>query len=570
MKIPHQKQFKKILNEFSLTEKIIFGGLSIILVISAFSMVIGATTFFTKDVPAPGGEIHEGIIGYPHFINPLLAITDSGKDLTYLTYAGLTKIDENGIIVPDLAEKFTISDNGKVYTFTLRNNAVFHDRTAITAEDVAFTIAKAKDVAIKSPIAGNWQGVEVNVVDPHTITFTLKTAYAPFLQNTVLGIMPKHIWNNADINEFTFSSHNFDPIGSGPYLMKEIKRDSAGLPVYYKLDAFQKFASGAKNISTIYIHVYPDEDALITALQKGIIQSAGGISPARAAELNKKDFKITSTPLLRIFGVFFNQNQQEIFMRKEIREALNDALDRTALIDKVLEGFGTEELLPLPHNLLLTTIATSSPQVTASTSPSIDKANDLLEKNGWKLNDKGIREKKDSKKTLRFSFSITTGDNPDLVSTANELKKQWEKIGAEVTIETLSVADLNQQAIRPRKYDALLFGEVIGRGDDLFPFWHSSERKDPGLNIALYTNSKVDKLLETSRTATSTADRVTSLAALETMISDDVPALFLYSPDFIYIVPKRLLNFHLPPLEMPFERWTSIFASYVKTKKEWK
>ena len=536
--------------------------LSACLILSAISLVWFTLLSFGKQVPTRGGELNEGVVGYPGFVNPLLSITNSGKDLSLLTYSGLTKVNTEGNIVPDLAESYTISDDGKTYTFILRKDIVFHDNQPITAQDVLFTIEKAKDPKVKSPVASNWRGVEVKIVDAQTIQFILKTPYAPFIENTTLGILPKHIWESADIDQFTFSPYNFNPIGSGPYKVLDVKRDSKGVIVYYKLTAFDKYAPGIKNISNIYIHFYEDEQALINAIKKGEVQSSSDVSPEEAKKLEQAGFVIKTTPLLRIFGAFFNQNQATIFTNKEVRQALQMAVDRNEIIDRVLYGYGTEESSPIPQSSTITTSNTTS-------TDRIGDAKALLAKNGWKLNAQGVMEKKNKKQTQNLSFTITTSNNPDLTKTAEILKEEWNKIGANVTVVTLDPSELNQNVIRPRKYDVLLFGEVVGRGSDLYPFWHSSERKDPGLNIALYTNSNADKLLEKIRASTNATDATKSLSSLQSMIASDVPAIFIYSPELTYVVPKELKNMNLPSLEITSERWIGIFEAYLKTKTVW-
>src|SRR6185369_17927164 len=100
------------------------------------------------------------------------------------------------------------------------------------------------------------------------------------------------------------------------------------------------------------------------------------------------------------------------------------------------------------------------------------------------------------KDVRKLQFSISTGNAPELAKTAELIKDDLAAVGIKVDIKTFETGNLNQNVIRPRKYDALLFGEIINNESDLFAFWHSSQRKDPGLNVAMYTNAKVDKILE--------------------------------------------------------------------------
>jgi peptide/nickel transport system substrate-binding protein len=146
----------------------------------------------------------------------------------------------------------------------------------------------------------------------------------------------------------------------------------------------------------------------------------------------------------------------------------------------------------------------------------------------------------------------------------------WQKIGADVSVKIFETGELNQSVIRPRKYDALLFGEIIGRDLDLYAFWHSSGRLDPGLNIAGYVNVKADKILENARTITDVQKRLDQYAAFETEVRNDIPAIFLYAPDFIYILPKNVQGVTIGSVTMPSERFSSVSDWYIDTENVWK
>ena len=157
---------------FSLTEKIIFGVLSFIVIFSFLNIGWSLLKKVMVEVPTRGGSLSEGIIGTPRYINPVLAISDADRDLTSLVYSGLLKYTPSGDLINDLAENYTISDDKTVYTFTIREDARFHDGTPVTASDVEYTIQKTLDPALKSPKLANWKGV----------IFTLSTLYTFFEQ----------------------------------------------------------------------------------------------------------------------------------------------------------------------------------------------------------------------------------------------------------------------------------------------------------------------------------------------------------------------------------------------------
>src|SRR5437868_7136525 len=118
---------------------------------------------------------------------------------------------------------------------------------------------------------------------------------------------------------------------------------------------------------------------------------------------------------------------------------------------------------------------------------------------------------------------------------------------------------LNQNVIKPRKYDALLFGQVVNRDLDLYAFWHSSQTTDPGLNVALYKNPVVDKALEMIRLETKPEARQVLYSKIETELQKDIPAVFIYSPHFIYVVPKNLQNVNIEKISTPSERFTTAY-----------
>ena len=267
----------------------------------------------------------------------------------------------------------------------------------------------------------------------------------------------------------------------------------------------------------------------------------------------------------RIFGVFFNQNQSSLFAEKAIRQALELATDKETLVNAVLYGYGVPIDDPVPPLLLSAQRATAT-----STEVRLAEAQTILERAKWKHAEAGgIREKVKGKETQKLSFSLTTSDVPELRQGAELLKEMWRRIGIETQVQIFGAGDLNQNVIRHRKFDALLFGEIVGRDLDLFAFWHSSQRNDPGLNIAMYTNSSVDKLLEEARRTADTDRRAESYEKALAAIRNDAPAVFLYSPEFIYVLPQKVRGFARGRATVPSERFLDVHHWYIETGKVW-
>jgi peptide/nickel transport system substrate-binding protein len=280
-KIPYSDKIFRVIQEFSLTEKVVFFFFVTLLCISAVMLLWRVNKSFLVEVPEYGGSLTEGILGSPRFINPLLAISDIDRDLTSLVYSGLLKTDPDGALVPDLAQSYTITDDGRTYTFKLKDNVHFHDGVKVTADDVVFTIEQIKDPLLKSPRKTNWDGVTVNKIDDTTIEFSLHQPYSPFIQNLTLGILPKHIWKTATADEFPFSQYNIKPVGSGPYKITNIAYTSGGLPSEYTFSSFHSYALGRPYIDTITVKAYPNEKDIIDAFRNGDVQSIYGITPQK-------------------------------------------------------------------------------------------------------------------------------------------------------------------------------------------------------------------------------------------------------------------------------------------------
>lgn len=555
------ERIEKVVEKMSLSEKIFFYLFSVVLGISGIIILFNVNNSFLTEVPAFGGSFTEGLISSPRFINPVLAISDTDKSLVSIVYSGLLKTSEEGGLEADMASSYEILDGGLVYDFFIRDDAYFHDGKKVTADDIIFTVQKVLDPVIKSPKATNWSGVEVQKISDNEVKFILKKPYSPFLYALTLGILPKHIWENASSEEFPFSEFNINPIGSGPYKIEKVSRNSGGVLTSMTLSSWKKYTLGRPKIKTISFEFFQNETELIKALEAKSIDSAAGLSQVAAKRLiNEKNVTVMKNSLPRVFGVFLNQNIAPVFLNKEIREALDMATPKNRVVSEAIYGLGEVLNGPTPASIEKNSLKAEG---------NIDAAKTYLLENGWKENGDGILEKKTKTGTTVFSFSISTSDTPELKKTAEILQESWSKLGASISVKIFEPGDLSQNVIKPRKYDALLFGEVIGEESDLYPFWHSSERNDPGLNVSLYTNIKVDKILEEMQKEADSPERTAKKIALLDEIKNDVPAIFLFSPYSLYAPAENVKNILLKNVSSQNERFLSINKWFIETDKVW-
>ncbi len=525
--------------------------------IGIFWLLAQASLAFSVEIPARGGTYEEGLVGVPRFINPVLAVSDTDRDLVRLVYAGLLRETPSGDTVPDLAQTYEVSEDQKTYTFTLRDDIFFHDGEPVTAADVVFTVLLAQNPAIKSPRRANWEGVSVVAIDERTVMFTLRSPYAPFIENLSLGIIPRHLWETVSPEEFQFSTLNTAPIGAGPYEVTRMRVSSSGVPTSIELAAFTK-SHAVPYISKLRFSFFQDAEALHTALLEDRNLAGHSVLPDELL-----DREVHEAILGRIFAVFYNQNRNDIFAETAVRAALDAALDKESLVATLVDGYGSVLTGPLPPKEIVRTIsATSSDQ-------RLSEAARLLAAAGWTKGDDGVFMKKNKTTSKRLQFSLVTSNAPELKRAAEEVAATWRQLGVEVDTQFFEANDLQQEIIRPRKYDALLFGEAIGRDLDLFAFWHSSQRNDPGLNIALYVNTAVDALLSEARTEQDPATRRARIESAAASIENEFAATFLYAPHFVYAVPSAVQGLSLGTITMPSDRFIGIENWYLSTERVW-
>ncbi len=573
-----------MLLDLSPFERLLAFILLVIVVVSGTALLYRLDEGARVETPRSGGVHREGIAGTPRFVNPLLAISEADKDLATLVYAGLMTRDAQGTLVPELTQSYSLSEDGRIYTFTLREDLVFHDGTPVTSEDVVFTVELAANAAVKSPVLANWTNVAVEALDTYTLTFTLPEPYMPFLENTTLGILPKHIWNELSPEEFQFSQFNMTPVGAGPYKVEQVVRDRSGIPEQYELSAFEEYALGAPHIATFVFVLYDTLQEAMEEYVSGNLDAVGGISPSYLPMLQEVEGEVDTavyrTPLLRTFGVFFNHNKQPLFLRDEVRHALDVATPRHALVGEILKGYGTVLESPLPAHTqsVIQSRSTSSVETVSDDSQStntadpnsIARAQAILEDAGWTRNEGAdVYELETDEETVRLSFALSTVNVPELVAAVELLAERWRSVGAEVDIQVYDQLDLVQSVIRPRRFEALLFGMIHGHELDLYAFWHSSQRNDPGRNVAQYADIETDAILEQLRTEQDLQTRLELYEEFATRVSDQHAAIFLYTPDYIYVVSKNINNVALHPLAGREERFDVVHTWYVDTNELW-
>ncbi len=655
-KFPSFSQWKQIFKVLGKNEKI---ALSSFTVLAGICIIFLAGSFYlnnTKTVPAFGGTFKEGIVGQPRFINPVYGETnDVDRTLIGLIYSGLMTYDKDGKIMNDLAESYEVSNDGKTYSFVLKDNVFWQDGSPLTADDIIFTIEIIQNSDYKSLLRANWIGVQVEKISENSVAFVLKSSYNSFLENCTVKIIPKHIWENVLPENFALSTYNLQPVGSGLYLFNGIRQAENGFIESIDLKTNYKYYGRLPYISNISFQFFENKEELVKAANAKTIDGFSSLEEKEFKQgwTSSEKFASYSLSLPRYFAVFFNTNKFRLLSDANIRQALSYAVNKEELV-KQIETETKNKISLVDSPILPDYYGLSTPA--APYQYDTESANKLLDKSGFKTQDNGQRAKPNDKKpafqfkkylasgtkssdvtqlqaclarldksfktlmqnetngtygkgtenavtefqkkylpdvtptgevgkatraklnelctiqqadSTPLKISLTTINQPQLIQTANLLKEYWQKVGIPVDIKTVEISELKTK-IKTRDFDALLYGEVLGSEPDLYPFWHSSQINDPGLNLSAYQNKNADQLLKESRETLDISVKQENYEKLQNIIIEDAPALFLYNPDYIYWVSEKVKGIETTKIVDPAKRFSNIQNWFIKTRRAFK
>ena len=519
------------------------------------SLVLTGTNAFyrsTRLAPAAGGSFTEGVVGQPIAVNPLIgAESEADRDLLEVSFADLT----------ELMESHQVSDDGKTWTVKLKLGLRWSDGQPLVSDDVVFTITTIQNPDARSPLLTGWQGVTVDRVSEGEVRFSLKAPYAFFLDNLrTLKVAPQHIFGTIPAANVRLSAYNLEPVGSGPYAFAGLEKRRDGFITSYRLRANPYYAGDRALIQQFEFRFFERVGDAVAAFNRREINGLGGIGTAEVDALTISH-QLHQLGIPRYYAVFFNLAINPALKEPKVRAALNLVTDREHLVEGALGGYGKTIAGPLYPGL-----EGYDPTFDQATS-SVEGAEALLDAAGWKPGEGGIREKSIGKETARLSFELIVPDIDFLVRTADLLAQNWRRIGVEIKPVVMGTAEIASDVIRTRNYHLILFGNILRASPDIFSFWHSSERFRPGLNLSLYENKTIDTLLETVRTDFGPASRERNLKRIQTIIGDEHPAVFLFSPDYLYASPKNLGGFEDTVVASAANRFDHVNRWYLKTAR---
>jgi peptide/nickel transport system substrate-binding protein len=485
-----------------------------------------------KNYPtAYGDSLIQGTIADPAILNPVLASDSASFAVTGLVFNSLLRYDKNLNLEGELAERWEVSADGKVITFHLHKNVTFHDGQPLTAADVEFTLATYLNPNVKTAYRSNYTSIlKFQALDDLTFRVWYREPFAPALQSLAgMSILPRHLLLGKDIN--TADEFNSHPVGSGPYIFKSWKRAET-----VTLEANQNYFEGRPCLQRMIFRVIPDMSVQFLELQNGALDTMDltpsqfnreGQQPDFLQRFNKYRF---AAPQYTYLG--FNL-KNPLFQDIRVRRAIGLAINRQALVDSVLEGLGTIGTGPYtPSSWAYPPDAQALPYDPTA-------AKKLLLEAGYAYAPDGHLSK--DGKLVTFTI-LTNQGNLNREQTATIIQSQLKGIGLDVQIRIIAWSSLLSEFIAKRKFDALIMGWSLAQDPDLYDIWHSSKTGEFEFNHVSYSNPKVDALLIQGRRTFDQARRVAIYRQVHALIAADLPYIFLYVPDSLVTVHRRVLN----------------------------
>jgi len=444
--------------------------------------------------------------------------------------------------------------DGSSYTFWIRPAARWHDGAPVTAEDVLFTVGLIQNPQYTGPLAAAWRDVQVERLDERTVRFHMvQGAFAPFLEYTSLGLLPAHLLGKLSVREVQTSTFNLQPVGSGPFRVKEVH------PSYLILEAAPTFWGPRPYLGRIKFQVYPNYKTILSALERDEVEGVAYLDPEDAARLEgSQKVMVFHAPLSSYTLLFLNVTQPP-FNDRAVRQAVACAVDRQKLIDLGRQGQGRRLDGPIPPD----SWAYNPDAPRYDYAP--DRARQLLDEAGWQPGPDGVRRKGDQ--PLRFV--LLTNDRQERVKVAHEIQRELAAVGMGVEVQVGGTGGLVQDFLLPRRFQAALFSwDFNGFDPDPYAVWHSSQIAPRGLNVSGFNNRRADELLERARKALDQEERARLYREFQALFAEELPSVPLYVPLYSYAVARKVRGVELGLMADPADRFRSVAGWYVKTRKE--
>ncbi|PYQ59187.1 MAG: hypothetical protein DMF58_12620 [Acidobacteria bacterium] len=483
-----------------------------------------------QNKPQEGGTVVRRLEGDVATLNPVMAQSEFDRKVDFYLFTPMLHFDADLQAIPGLADKWSISADGKQYTFLLNPAATFSDGTAVRASDVLFTLKKIVDPATEAPqVAGGFENFDLkntHIVDEHTIVIAFREALAPQLTHfNDLLVIPEHVYSRGDFKT-DFTSR---PVGSGPY---RLVRRVPGKEIL--LERRPEYWGPRPNLQRVLFKVINDDSTAWAAMKRGdidetIIPTDTWVAESHRPELQKFiDFR-------RFYTLNYNyipwNTRDPVLSDKRLRRALAMCIDLKSIIENLYHGTARAMNGPFTPDQWA-----YNPEV-----PVIEynpqEALRILHSLGWLDTDRdGVLDK--NGKPLRIEMLVFAGG---VASTqfAPLFQAELKKIGVQLDIVPLEPSTFISRALAGN-YQCAYMNWRLDPDPDPFNLFHSSQFPPRGQNFVFYANPEADRLMEEGRHELDQSKRKLIYRQLHALLADDQPYTWTIEVSVKWAINKRL------------------------------
>jgi peptide/nickel transport system substrate-binding protein len=517
--------------------------------------------------PVQGGQVVEAIAGTAGPLNPLYEQGVNEKEIDSLIYQGLTAVNPRQQVVGLLARSWAVSADGLAYTFSLRRDVRWADGAPFNADDVIFTYSTLQSPDYLQPTQQQWKSVAIEKVDDMQVKFTLKAPSAAFPLELRQGILPKHAFQGVRIADMTRSPRSgARAIGTGPFKVGTISSDRH----FVTLDRNQ-YANPRPYLDHFVFRSYPSLGDAVDAVSRGEADTVGDLLPQGISALAKRpDLTLKEIRTFNFAAVLFNLTPDlaVYFQPPAVRQALNQAIDRKAIVSGVLEGHADAATGPIPPT------DWAYARETANKYPyNPVQAAKTLQDAGWTMNmTTGVLDKGGHS----FQVHLVTADAYPYRPVAEAVRDQLRLIGVQVQVDPVPATVLVSKYLVGKQFQLALADFENGSDPDQSSLWHSGASAD-SLNFTsadrLPKQALIDKDLEdgVARTEngvvkTDEASRKLAYADFQDLMADAAPAIFLFEPHYTYVISRRVRGVRTNPVIEPIDRFQYVTDWFAATQ----
>lgn len=505
-----------------------------------------------------------GIAADVQTYNPAFTMTMTEgniSELLYLSLVGYNWNETKGILEPYplLAEKWEWGKDSSSVVVKINDKAKWSDGTDITSEDIVFSFDVYSDPDVQSKFFGTFENFELksdqaidlqktfNIISKKEIKINFRKGTYASTFSFDMPLLPKHIFEKVPRKDLLNSELNLNPVGSGPYVLQEWKKNQF---IKLKLNK-NSFLADQKSINEIVFKVIPDYNNRVVQLKKNEIDFVEELKYEEIKDLKKDNDLVITTVKGRDYDYLGLNNidparfekgiieGNPLFSDSLVRKAIAYAIDRELIMGEYLGGYGKTAVVPVAP--IFKTIVDTTLKVYPY-SPKTSK--EILAKAGWiDTNNDGLIDK--NGKAFSFSLAIQ-GNNKLRNEIATIIKDNLKQVGIDVKIEPVE-SSVFVEKMFSRKFDAFISGWSVPIPVDLKPYWYSDLKNNP-TNTSGYRNKKADALLDKMKTRLSAQQFKKVYSDFQKIFYNETPAVLLFWSDKIVSYNKRLANADFSPL----------------------